>query len=154
MSEWRGFTVVREGEVDILVLNRPHRLNAIDPDMAADLSEYFRQLRSDRNCRVVIVRGAGDAFCAGVDLTAAQEAPHHERWGFAGVHGELLIQAINRQFIIEMRACPQVIVAEVQGVACGAGFALALAADMRLATRTSKGEPKPRSRRSKTAALA
>ncbi len=66
MSEWRGFTVVREGEVDILVLNRPHRLNAIDPDMAADLSEYFRQLRSDRNCRVVIVRGAGDAFCAGV----------------------------------------------------------------------------------------
>ncbi|MBI0531996.1 enoyl-CoA hydratase/isomerase family protein [Sphingomonas sp. TX0522] len=130
---WNGFSVERDGPVDRVTLDRPARLNAIDPAMAHDLGRYFRGLQADEACRVVTLRGAGRAFCAGVDLTAVNEVPAERRWGDGGVAAELAIQRVNRDFILAMRRCPQPIVAALHGVACGAGFALALAADIRIA---------------------
>lgn len=138
MRHWTGFDVERRGEVDFLTLDRADRMNAIDPAMAVDLTHYFRELRYDPCCRVVMLRGAGRAFCAGVDLKDAAEIPREQRWGHGGVPVELAIQADNREFILEMRRCPQSIIALVNGVACGAGFALALAADIRIAARDAR----------------
>lgn len=133
IGQYAGFQVTRSGAVDTLTLDRFDRLNAIDPAMAHDLTSYFRDRREDDACRVIVMRGAGRAFCAGVDLKAAETAPPDQRFGNAGVRGELAIQRINREFIIEMRRCPQPIVALLHGAVCGAGFALALAADIRVA---------------------
>ena len=65
----------RSGTLDILTLERPDRLNAIDPRMADALTSYFRQKRDDDDCRVIVLRGAGRAFCAGVDLKSTTDAP-------------------------------------------------------------------------------
>lgn len=138
MAPWTGFTVERTGEIDLVTLNRADRMNAIDPAMALDLTRYFRELRHDAGCRVVMLRGAGRAFCAGVDLKDAAEIPREQRWGHGGVPVEIAIQSDNREFILEMRRCPQPIVAMLHGVSCGAGFALALAADIRVATRDAR----------------
>lgn len=135
---WHGFSVERSVAVDRVTLDRPARLNAIDPAMADDLGRYFHGLAGDEGCRVVILRGEGRAFCAGVDLTAVGEVPAERRWGEGGVAAELAIQRVNRDFILAMRRCPQPIVAELHGVACGAGFALALAADIRIARRDAR----------------
>ncbi len=135
---YAGFEVERAGEVDILTLDRPERLNAIDPAMAQDLTRYFRDKRYDDHTRVIVMRGAGRAFCAGVDLKASNEAPPDRRFGNAGVRVEFAIQQANREFILEMRRCPQPIIAELHGAVCGAGFALALAADIRIAARNAR----------------
>lgn len=132
--QYSGFRVRQSGGVDIVTLDRPHRLNAIDPAMAHDLANYFRDLRNDEACRVVVMRGAGRGFCAGVDLKATEASAPDQQFGNAGVRAELEIQRVNREFILEMRRCPQPIVALLHGAVCGAGFALALAADIRLAT--------------------
>lgn len=137
MGRWSGLIVTSSGGVDTLTLDRADKLNAIDPPMAEDLARYFREKANDPACRVIAIRGAGRGFCAGVDLTTL-DAPEDERWGSAGVRKELAIQAVNRQFILEMRRCPQPIVALVHGVACGAGFALALASDIRIAARNAR----------------
>ncbi|WP_194954639.1 enoyl-CoA hydratase/isomerase family protein [Sphingopyxis solisilvae] len=135
---YSGFQVARSGALDILTLDRPDRLNAIDPPMARDLTRYFREKRLDDEIRVIVMRGAGRAFCAGVDLKASDEAPPDHRFGNAGVRAELAIQSANREFILEMRRCPQPIIAQLHGAVCGAGFALALAADIRIATRNTR----------------
>lgn len=130
---YAGFQLERSGALEILTLDRPDRLNAIDPAMALDLTRYFREKRDDDQVRVIVMRGAGRAFCAGVDLKASSEAAPDQRFGNAGVRAELSIQSANREFILEMRRCPQPIIAQLHGAVCGAGFALALAADIRIA---------------------
>ncbi len=132
---YAGFRLERSGALEILTLDRPNRLNAIDPAMARDLTRYFREKRDDDQVRVIVMRGTGRAFCAGVDLKASIEAAPDQRFGNAGVRTELAIQSANREFILEMRRCPQPIVAQLHGAVCGAGFALALAADIRIAAR-------------------
>lgn len=135
---YAGFQLERSGALEILTLDRPDRLNAIDPAMARDLTRYFREKRDDDQIRVIVMRGAGRAFCAGVDLKASDEAPPDQRFGNAGVRAEFAIQRMNREFILEMRRCPQPIIAQLHGAVCGAGFALALAADIRIAARNTR----------------
>ncbi|MFX8664627.1 enoyl-CoA hydratase/isomerase family protein, partial [Acinetobacter baumannii] len=62
----------REG-VDWVTLNRPASLNALDPVMIEALGDYFDGLAEQRDTRVVVLRGAGRAFCAGLDLKAELE---------------------------------------------------------------------------------
>lgn len=130
--------VVQQGAVDYLTLNRPERLNAIDPVMAEELARYFTSCGTREDLRVIVLRGAGRGFCAGVDIKSAEATPEAERWGRVGAQGELAIQATNRQFILAMRRCPQPIVAALHGPVCGAGFALALASDIRIASMSAR----------------
>lgn len=132
--EYQTLSVLDEGAVQRVTLSRPDKLNSITPLMAEELTGYFRGLSEPSPVRVVVIRGAGRAFCAGVDINYAAGLPENQRWGKAGVLKELEIQRVNRQFILEMRRCPQPIVAQIHGPACGAGFALALASDIRIAS--------------------
>lgn len=61
----------REGDLAWLTLNRPERLNAMSRQLVAELRDYFSGLAEDRATRVVVLRGAGRAFCAGLDLKEA-----------------------------------------------------------------------------------
>jgi len=124
--------------VEWLTLNRPSRLNAIDTVTAQELTQYFRSAANREDVRVIVLKGSGRAFCAGVDLQAAADLPPQQAWGSAGPAQEMRMQQANRQYILEMRRCPQPIVALLHGPACGAGFALALAADIRIGARRAR----------------
>lgn len=115
-----------EGSVHHLTLNRPERLNAISAQMATELTDYFTRLQRDHAVRVVVLRGAGRHFCAGLDLTEAADIA-------AGVATAMRTQQLYAGIILQMRRCPQPIIALVHGAASGGGFALALAADVRFA---------------------
>ncbi|HWA89479.1 MAG TPA: enoyl-CoA hydratase/isomerase family protein [Rhizomicrobium sp.] len=120
----------RRGRVDWLTLNRPERLNTITGTMVQELCDYFRGLRQNHEVRIVVLRGAGRAFCAGLDIKEYTTPGGDRTPDGAGRArpGDHLFDIVEL-----MRACPQPIVALVHGPACGGGFALALAADIRIA---------------------
>ena len=120
--------VERRSAVEVLTLDRPDALNTLDPAMVGELAGYFEALHDRPDVRVVLLRGQGRAFCAGLDLKgwAARE---DER----GVHLSLDTQRRIARIIRLMRSCPQPIIGLGHGPACGGGFSLLLACDVRLA---------------------
>lgn len=124
---YRSLALERRAGVEWLTLDRPRQLNAIDPVMADELLDYFGRLPARDEVRVVVMRAAGRHFCAGIDLVTVDALS-------ASVPAGLKIQRKMAQIVLGMRRCPQPIIALVHGAACGGGFALALAADVRYAT--------------------
>jgi enoyl-CoA hydratase len=120
------------GPVDWLTLNRPDRLNALTYEMAAEMTDYLQKTAADPSIRIIVLRGAGDAFCAGLDFNIDLSGLD------AGPAQGLLSQQKFSTMIKLMHHCPQPIIALVQGAACGGGFALALGADIRIAGETAK----------------
>jgi enoyl-CoA hydratase/carnithine racemase len=125
--------IERKGNVDWVTLNRPERLNALDDELTNRLRDYFEGLAEDQICRVVVLRGAGRAFCAGLDLKSEQARAFRDD----GLRAALSVQRNLRNIMLAMRRCPQPIVALMHGAAAGGGFALALASDIRLAADTT-----------------
>jgi enoyl-CoA hydratase/carnithine racemase len=123
------FTLEPREAIDIVTLNRPQALNVLSPAVVDALSGYFESLHERLAARVVILRSTGRAFCAGVDLASdAIVAP-----GSGRAQQQQREQLRYVGLIRRMRSCPQPIIALVQGAACGAGFSLVLAADVRYA---------------------
>lgn len=127
--DYRHLRVAVESGIAWVTLDRPERLNALNAPLIAELTDYFGGLRSGSPERVVVLRGAGRVFCAGLDLKDFRaDEPSRDV-------GEMLdLQKRVRDVMIAMRRCPQPIVCLVQGAASGGGFGLALASDIRLAT--------------------
>jgi enoyl-CoA hydratase/carnithine racemase len=124
----------REGAVAWLTLNRPERLNAMSRQLVAELREFFSSLPEDRQTRVVVLRGAGRAFCAGLDLKERGNGEEAE----SGVAAGLRAQRRISELVMMMRRAPQPIIACVHGAASGGGFALALGADIRIAGESAR----------------
>ncbi len=129
--------IEHEGGVDWVTMARPERLNALDDALIDALGAYFAGLARDRRTRVVVLRGEGRAFCAGLDLKEAMERRSADAAPLS------VAEALDHQrriadIVILMRKCPQPIIALVQGAASGGGFALALAADIRIAGRSAR----------------
>jgi enoyl-CoA hydratase/carnithine racemase len=129
--------IEHEEGVDRVTLNRPENLNALDPSLIDALNSYFESLQRNRNTRVVVLKGAGSAFCAGLDLkhAMARRAGQQEP---PGVTESLDSQRRIADIVMLMRRCQQPIIALIQGAAAGGGFALALAADIRIATKSAR----------------
>ncbi len=130
-----------EGQIAWLTLNRPEALNAMNPQLIAELRHFFSGLPDRRQeIRVVVLRGAGRAFCAGLDLKGpvASSDGGVGSGGMGGPARGLQIQRDISEIPIMMRRAPQPIIACVQGPACGGGFALALASDVRIAGESAK----------------
>lgn len=132
--DYTAITVEKRGAADWLTLNRPEALNTINVAMVEELDHYFGKLRNDAETRVVVMRGAGRAFCAGLDIKEREArgnvgVPFGGGWDFQGFLAEVYIK---------MRRCPQPIVSLIQGPACGGGFAFALASDIRIAGESAK----------------
>ena len=122
---------------DWVTLDRPEALNALNPDMIAALNDYFDALRTKRNVRVVVLRGAGRAFCAGLDIKDAMTRREHKA-AQSSVQDSLDAQRRIADIVLKMRRCPQPIIALINGAAAGGGFAIALAADIRIAATGAK----------------
>jgi enoyl-CoA hydratase len=119
----------QEGEVVWATMNRPDRLNALSRNLVTELREFFVGLYWRRDVRVVVLTGAGNAFCAGLDLKE-----RGDNTGGRSIGAGLTRQREISEIVIAMRRCPQPIIACVNGAAAGGGFALALASDVRIAT--------------------
>jgi len=119
--------------VGVVTLNRPQRKNPLTFDSYAELRDFFIQLRLADDVKVVVLTGAGENFCSGGDV--------HEIIGpLIGLKAPelLLFTRMTGDVVKAMRACPQPIVAAVDGVCAGAGAILAMASDLRLGTARSK----------------
>ncbi|ACF00429.1 Enoyl-CoA hydratase/isomerase [Rhodopseudomonas palustris TIE-1] len=126
----------RDG-VDWVTLNRPDSLNALDPSLIDALNDYFGRLQRDRTTRVVVLKGAGANFCAGLDLKHAMARRAGEN-ATPGVTESLDSQRRIADIVMLMRRCAQPIIALIRGAAAGGGFALALASDVRIAGRSAR----------------
>lgn len=120
-----------EGIVTIM-LNRPDKLNAFIGHMRRDLAEALEHAGSDRGVRVVIITGAGRAFCAGGDVRfMAELMQRRDSEEFARILGS------GRRVITAIRHMSKPVIAAVNGPASGAGANLAFACDLRIASTTA-----------------
>lgn len=118
----------KQDGIATLVMNRPDRLNALNTKLVANLNDVIGRIATDESVRVVVLTGAGRAFCAGGDLALIGEG----RATGQTQQLEALLTA-GMQVVVKMRAMPQPVIAAVNGAAAGAGMNLALAADIRIA---------------------
>lgn len=123
--------IVEDG-IAVLTLNRPERLNAIDDAWIEGMHEALDRLHEDRAIRVAIVTGAGRGFCAGADLK--REGPVIEDAGAGKVRDGMRGQERLSSIFERMTRLRQPIIAAVNGAAAGGGLALAIAADVRIAS--------------------
>jgi enoyl-CoA hydratase/carnithine racemase len=121
--------VLREdqGAVAVLTMNAPSRLNALSNAMIAALSDAFDALTADDSIRVVVLRGAGRAFCAGHDLREMQAARDAADGGEAAF---ATLFANCAKMMQKIPALPQPVIAQVQGIATAAGCQLAASCDL------------------------
>lgn len=112
-----------------LTLNRSERLNALDGALVRALSAELDRIAADRSCRVVLLTGAGRAFCAGLDLQGYDDG------SFSDAHplGILDRQREIADLTWKLHTLPQPVIAAVNGAAAGGGLALVCAADVRIA---------------------
>ena len=120
--------------VATLTLNRPERMNALGDTLREDFLDALTRSAVDPDVRVMIVTGAGKAFCAGGDVKAMNEAKETGR-------ERPLIEKIapsRDRALLTMRDAPQPIIAAINGAAAGAGMNVALGCDLRLASTAAK----------------
>jgi 2-(1,2-epoxy-1,2-dihydrophenyl)acetyl-CoA isomerase len=128
----QGNQLVLESKQDgvaTLTLNRPDKLNAINKDLAVALNEALGRLTTDKSIYVVVITGAGRAFCAGGDLGLIGEGRKHNDT----TELEPLLRA-GMHAVLKMRSMAQPVIASVHGAAAGAGMNIALGADIRIAS--------------------
>lgn len=129
----RHFAYRAEGPVGLVTLNRPERKNPLTFESYAELTQLFRMGVNDPDIRAFVVQGAGGNFCSGGDVHEII-GPLLER----DTKGLMEFTAMTGDLVKAMRACPQPIVAAVDGVCAGAGAIIAMASDMRLGTEAAK----------------
>jgi len=121
MAAYERVLVEIAGGIGTVTLNRPEKLNALDRPLCDDLREALALLTQSDVVRVIVITGAGRAFCAGADLDVLDE------------DGPALVAA-GKDVALALRAAPQPVLAAVNGPAAGGGANLALACDYRIAS--------------------
>ena len=125
--------VRKEKPIAWIVLNRPERLNAINPKMIEEISKALDELEEDPDVRVVVFKGSGRAFCAGADVTA-----------FAGINPMLAVKASRKfqELTLKIQFYTKPTITAIHGYALGGGLELALSTDFRIASEEAMlGQP-------------
>jgi enoyl-CoA hydratase len=118
--------------IALVTLDRPERKNAMAFDVMVPLRETLEEVGRTNDVRVVVLTGAGDAFCAGADLVDAGLPPDIDGLALPSIARRSM--QLLEDVVSTVRRLPQPVVAAVNGPAIGGGFCLALACDIRLAT--------------------
>ncbi|HAF15573.1 MAG TPA: hypothetical protein DCK93_15410 [Blastocatellia bacterium] len=124
--------ISEDSGVTTITLNRPEKMNALAGHMRRDLAEALETAGSDRNVHVVVITGAGRAFCAGGDVAAMADLIERRD---ADEFSRLLGSA--RRVVTAIRQMTKPVIASVNGPAAGAGCNLAFACDLRIAATTA-----------------
>jgi enoyl-CoA hydratase/carnithine racemase len=126
-----------EGRVAVITLNRPERKNPLTFDLYRELAEVFNKLTAISDIRAVILSGAGGNFCSGGDVREII-GPLVQMQREGNLKALQEFTQMTGEVVKAMRACPQPIIAAVDGVCTGAGAILAMASDLRLGTPEAK----------------
>jgi enoyl-CoA hydratase/carnithine racemase len=129
----RHFLWEMRGDVAVITLDRPEKKNPLTFDSYAELRDTFRALVDCGDVKAVVLSGAGGNFCSGGDVREII-APLTER----DMKGLLAFTRMTGEVVKAIRACPQPVIAAIDGVCVGAGACLALASDLRIATPEAK----------------
>ncbi|HZP05998.1 MAG TPA: enoyl-CoA hydratase-related protein [Terracidiphilus sp.] len=129
--DYKTILVANDGPVRTITLNRPQRRNAMTPEMQTELLSAFEETAQSR-CRVLVIAGAGEAFCAGLDLSALEATTDT-----ATVDHRAEAERIARLFLA-LRELPMPTIAAVHGAAIAGGSGLALICDFTIATPNAK----------------
>ncbi|HEY41401.1 MAG TPA: enoyl-CoA hydratase/isomerase family protein, partial [Dehalococcoidia bacterium] len=132
--DYQDIIYAEEGGIATMTLNRPDEMNALSPSMRESMYQVIENISKDKTVRVLIITGAGRAFCSGADVKSlaananrpiSQERPSRTGSGRVSVH-------------VLMQKCEKPIIAAVNGVAAGAGLDLAMACDIRIASDSAR----------------
>lgn len=126
---YQNLLLDRSGPVTTVTLNRPDVHNALDRELSAELNRAVREIRDDRECRVMILRGAGDTFCAGDDIT------EFNTWTPEDPYWQVRKYQETVQIIEDLTP---ITIAAVDGVCTGGGLELTLVCDFVIATDRSR----------------
>jgi enoyl-CoA hydratase/carnithine racemase len=121
------------GDVALVTLNRPEKKNPLTFESYAELRDTFRALTGCDDVKAVVLTGAGGNFCSGGDVLEII-APLTER----DMKGLLAFTRMTGEVVKAIRACPQPVIAAIDGVCVGAGACLAIASDLRIGTPEAK----------------
>jgi 2-(1,2-epoxy-1,2-dihydrophenyl)acetyl-CoA isomerase len=124
--------VTNDGGIVTILLDRPEKLNAFVGHMRRDLAEVLERAASDRAARVIVIKGAGRAFCAGADIGYMSELMERD-----DVEEFTRLLGAGRRVLMAIRQMSKPVVASIKGPAYGAGFNLALACDIRIASESA-----------------
>ncbi len=133
MNSPKSFLYEQHEGIATITLNRPERLNAITFEVYRELTDFFAKLRDEKDVRVVVITGAGRAFCSGGDVRdIIGELQGRD------AEGLLEFTRLTCELIRNMRALPKPIIASLNGTTAGAGACIALASDIRIAAEEAK----------------
>ncbi|HUA01055.1 MAG TPA: enoyl-CoA hydratase [Candidatus Aquilonibacter sp.] len=119
----------RSGAVLTLRLNRPEKLNALNPDLARELVHSLLRAGEDKSVRAVVLTGTGRGFCSGGDIDYIRAARQKH-----SVHDFQALLAAGKELCLAIASMPKLVIAAVNGPAAGGGMSLALACDLRIAS--------------------
>ena len=125
----------RDNGVVVATLNRPEVLNALSPRIRTGLREMAADLRGDPDARALVITGAGRGFCSGADLSSREERVAAES------EPGLTSTELRYGFAAELQQLEIPVIAAVNGAAAGAGFAIALACDIRIMSDRARFHP-------------
>lgn len=129
MSGYEHVLVEARDGVGTLTLNRPEKLNAFAGSMRQEISAAVRSMAEDDGVRVLVITGAGRAFCAGADIGYMRELTARR-----DVEAFRALVDAGREVVTTVRATPKPVIASVNGAAAGGGANLALSCDLRIAS--------------------
>ncbi len=136
MSNYESVLVSSADGVGRITLNRPDKLNAFAGTMREEVAAAVRQMATDDSTRVLIITGAGRAFCAGADVDYMKKLIED-----GDVDSFKLLVEAGREVVTAIRATPKPVIARINGPAAGGGANMALACDYRIASeRASIGQ--------------
>ncbi len=119
----------RSGAVLTLRLNRPEKLNALNPDLCRALVHGLLRASEDKSVRAVVLTGAGRGFCSGGDIDFLRDARNRK-----AVNEFKAMLELGKEICLAIASMPKVVIAAVNGPAAGGGMSLALACDLRIAS--------------------